>query len=153
MVIKVFVSGCYDILHAGHIEFFKEARAVGENFNGRKQGEKVELIVSFASDDVLKKYKNRTSALPDEHKKVVLESIRYIDKVYSSTNPDNVLIDFQDAFLQEKPNFLVVTADDKCSSEKKLLCEKVGAKYVVLPKTPPKFEPISTTQIRERILK
>lgn len=26
---KVFVSGCYDIVHAGHIQFFEEARALG----------------------------------------------------------------------------------------------------------------------------
>ena len=26
----VFVSGCYDILHAGHLQFFSEARALGE---------------------------------------------------------------------------------------------------------------------------
>ena len=35
---KVFVSGCYDILHAGHLQFFEEARALGDY-----------LIVSFAS--------------------------------------------------------------------------------------------------------
>lgn len=39
---KVFVSGCYDIMHAGHLQFFSEARALGDF-----------LIVSFASDDVL----------------------------------------------------------------------------------------------------
>ena len=26
---KVFVSGCYDILHAGHLQLFEEARALG----------------------------------------------------------------------------------------------------------------------------
>ena len=28
-MIKVFVSGWYDILHAGHLQFFREARALG----------------------------------------------------------------------------------------------------------------------------
>lgn len=28
---KVFISGCYDILHGGHIQFFKEARALGDH--------------------------------------------------------------------------------------------------------------------------
>ena len=40
-VVKVFVSGCYDILHAGHLQFFREARALG--------GENAHLTVSFAS--------------------------------------------------------------------------------------------------------
>jgi hypothetical protein len=30
---------------------------------------------------------------------------------------------------------------------KRALCEEVGAEYVVLPKTPPKFEPVSTSSI------
>lgn len=29
MAKKVFVSGCYDLLHSGHIEFFKEAAEDG----------------------------------------------------------------------------------------------------------------------------
>ena len=28
---KIFVSGCYDIIHAGHIQFFNEAKALGEH--------------------------------------------------------------------------------------------------------------------------
>jgi len=153
MVIKVFVSGCYDLIHAGHVEFFKEARAFAENSPSRKPNEKIELIVSFASDKVLKKYKGRTSALPQTHKKALLEAIRHVDRVYSSTNPSNPVLDFKNAFLKEKPNFLVVTADDRFGDQKRALCAKVGAKYVQLPKTPPKFPPISTTEIRQRILK
>ena len=30
-MIKVFVSGCYDIVHAGHVQFFSEARALGDH--------------------------------------------------------------------------------------------------------------------------
>lgn len=39
MATKIFVSGFYDIIHAGHIQFFREARSLGDF-----------LIVSFASD-------------------------------------------------------------------------------------------------------
>ena len=67
---KVFVSGCYDIIHAGHVEFFNQAKALGDY-----------LIVCFASDEVLLKYKGRKSALPEEHKKFVLENIKAVDKV------------------------------------------------------------------------
>ena len=38
--IHVFVSGCYDILHAGHIQFLREARALGD-----------ELTVCLAATD------------------------------------------------------------------------------------------------------
>ena len=28
---RVFVSGCYDVLHGGHLEFFTQARALGDH--------------------------------------------------------------------------------------------------------------------------
>jgi cytidyltransferase-like protein len=138
-MIKVFVSGCYDIIHGGHVEFFKQARALGDY-----------LIVSFASDEVLEKYKGRKSALPMPHKKFLLESIKYVDEVLPSSNPENPILDFKDNFLRIKPQILAVTEDDKFAKEKKELCALVGAKYVVLPKSLT-FEKISTTELRKRI--
>lgn len=41
----VFVSGCYDIIHGGHVEFWEQAKAAG--------GPNSYLVVSFASDAVL----------------------------------------------------------------------------------------------------
>ena len=31
---KVFVSGCYDLLHSGHVEFFRQASQFGELYVG-----------------------------------------------------------------------------------------------------------------------
>ena len=136
---KVFVSGCYDIVHAGHIQFFEEARALGDY-----------LIVSFASEPVLWHHKQRKPSIPDEHKKVLLESLRMVDKVILGTGMKKGL-DFEEEFLQEKPDILAVTEDDLYSDIKKELCARVGANYVVLPKTPPKFTPVSTTMLVNRI--
>lgn len=137
---KVFVSGCYDIIHAGHIEFFNQAKALGDY-----------LIVSFASDEVLLKYKQRISSLPQEHKKFILENLKPVDKVYSSTNPEDPIFDFKDAFIKEKANILASTIDDKHAKEKKVFCKEHNAEYIQLPKTLG-FKPISTTEIRKRIL-
>lgn len=136
---KVFVSGCYDILHAGHVEFFKQAKALGDY-----------LIVSFASDTVLQKYKGRKSALPEKHKRYLLESISMVDEVVMGENLDDPIFDFKDVFIKLKPDILVSTEDDKYSKEKSKFCKKYGAKYVQLPKTL-SFEKISTTEIRNRL--
>ena len=136
---KVFVSGCYDIVHAGHIQFFEEARALGDY-----------LIVSFASEPVLWHHKQRKPSIPDEHKKVLLESLRMVDKVILGTGMRKGL-DFEEEFLAEKPDILAVTEDDLYGAVKKELCSRVGARYVVLPKTPPKFTPVSTTMLVNRI--
>jgi len=136
---KVFISGCYDILHAGHVEFFKQAKGLGDY-----------LIVSFASDKVLEKYKGRKSVLPEEHKKYLLESISVVDEVVMGTNLDDPIFDFKEEFIRTKPQILASTEDDKYSKEKKEFCKKYGAEYIQLPKTLG-FEKISTTQLRDRI--
>lgn len=131
----VFVSGCYDILHAGHIQFFGEARALGN-----------ELTVCFASSEVLWTHKRRRSSLPDEHKAVILASLSMVDRVVMGEGK-TIGLDFEDHFLRLKPDILAVTLDDQYGDLKRELCRRVGAKYCVLPKTVPKATPISTTQL------
>lgn len=134
-MIKVFVSGCYDILHAGHLQFFEEARSLGDY-----------LIVSFASSEVLWNHKHRKPSIPDEHKQVLLQNLRMVDEVVI-TNGCKEGLDFEDDFLKIRPDILVVTEDDKYGDLKRDLCKKIGALYKVLPKTPPKFNPISSSSI------
>jgi cytidyltransferase-like protein len=132
---KVFVSGCYDILHAGHVQFFTEARALGDH-----------LTVCFASAEVLWRHKGRKSSLPDEHKRVLLESLRMVDAVVIGNGPVEGM-DFEEHFLELRPDVLAVTEDDKYTAAKLALCASVGARYELLPKTPPRFAPVSTTQL------
>lgn len=132
---KVFVSGCYDILHAGHLQFFEEARALGDY-----------LIVSFASAEVLWHHKRRKPSIPDDHKQVLLQGLRLIDEVVI-TGGHKEGLDFEEDFLRLRPDFLIVTEDDKYADVKRELCRQVGAQYTVLPKTPPRFAPVSTSSI------
>lgn len=132
---RVFVSGCYDILHAGHVQFFEEARALGDY-----------LIVSFASTDVLWAHKQRKPSIPDQHKKVLLESMRCVDEVVIGDG-SALGLDFLDVFRTLKPEVLAVTEDDGYSDLKRDLCKETGTEYAVLPKTPPRFEPVSTSSI------
>ncbi len=132
---RVFVSGCYDIVHAGHVQFFEEARALGGH-----------LTVCFASADVLWRHKRRRSSLPDDHKRAVLAALRMVDEVVVGTGLEPG-IDFREHFLRLRPDILAVTEDDKYAALKRALCAEVGAEYVVLPKTPPKCAPVSTTGI------
>lgn len=137
---KIFVSGTYDILHAGHIQFFKEAKALGDY-----------LVVSFCSSKNLELYKGRKGSLPDDNKKILLEAICYIDKVVIG-NDDGGIWDFVPKFLLEKPDILVITVDDKYIDEKKKFCEEHNVKFVILPKTLPDATPTCTSDIIKRIL-
>jgi cytidyltransferase-like protein len=132
---KIFVSGCYDILHAGHIQFFTEAKALGDH-----------LTVCFASDEVLWKHKKRRPSIPEQHKKALIQALDMVDDVVIGANME-IGMDFKDHFLNIKPDILAVTEDDQYAEKKRKLCSRTGIKYYVLPKTPPKFEPVSTTTL------
>jgi len=134
-MIKVYVSGFYDIVHAGHLQFFREARALGDH-----------LTVSFASSEVLWRERQRRSSLPDEHKRALIASLGPVDDVVIGTGLEEGL-EFKEHFLSLRPHILAVTEDDRYAAAKQALCAQVGARYVVLPKTPPQFPAISTTEI------
>lgn len=132
---RVFVSGYYDIIHAGHLQFFEEARALGDH-----------LTVSFAAEEILWDQKERRPSVPDDHKKVLLEGLRMVDEVVIGASPDEGL-EFREHFLRIRPDLLVVTDDDKYGAVKKELCAQIGARYLVLPKSPPRFEAVSSSSI------
>jgi len=138
-MVRVFVSGCYDILHAGHLQFFEEARALGDH-----------LTVSFANEEILWKHKERRPSLPDDHKAALLASLEMVDEVVAGNGTAKGL-DFEPVFRRLKPDILAVTEDDQYGALKEALCAEVGCRYLRLPKTPPKFAPISTTAIVNRI--
>jgi cytidyltransferase-like protein len=135
---KVFVSGCYDALHGGHLEFFRQAKALGDH-----------LTVCVPSDDVLLMYKKRLPWIPLDHKRSILSALEPVDEVIVGSDLDPAL-NFRSEFLRIKPAILAVTQDDKFGVVKRALCAEVGASYVSLPKSLG-YQPISTTEIRNRV--
>ena len=135
---KVFVSGCYDILHGGHVEFFTQARALGDY-----------LIVCLPNDEVLFQHKKRRPFIPLEHKIHLIRALRMVDEVVVGDDLD-LGLNFKSAFLKVKPQVLAVTEDDRFEQKKRDLCRKVGTEYVCLPKSLD-YQKISTTEIFERL--
>ena len=122
IVKKVFVSGCYDILHAGHVQFFEDARALGGH-----------LTVCFASDQVLLLLKKRRSSMPEDNKRALLSSLRSVDDVVSSSDLDPVF-DFKTHIDRIRPDIIAITEDDKNAERKRAFCAERGIELVVLPK-------------------
>lgn len=67
----VFTNGCFDILHAGHVEYLEKSKALG-----------VKLIVGINSDESVRRLKGPSRPINNqEDRKKVLEALRCVDKV------------------------------------------------------------------------
>ena len=66
---RVITYGTFDVLHYGHVNLLKRARALGDY-----------LIVVLSSDE-FNKIKNKTSYYTYEQRKMILEACRYVDLV------------------------------------------------------------------------
>ncbi len=135
----VFVSGAFNLLHAGHIQFFTDARALGDR-----------LVVSFPPADLLWSLYGMKSALADDDKFALLNALSMVDEVIPSTDEDREL-SFRSAFLQAKPDVLAVTTDDRFKDAKAAFCREQGVKFVVLEKTLPAHMQTTSRQVLERI--
>ena len=118
---KVFVSGCYDLLHSGHVEFFKQASQFGD------------LYVGIGSDATYLEYKHRKPMFPQEERLFMVRNIKAVKEAY--INEGRGVIDFLPTLDLVKPDIFVVNAEGG-SETKRQLCEERGIQYIELQRTP-----------------
>ncbi|MDQ0185713.1 glycerol-3-phosphate cytidylyltransferase [Cytobacillus sp. FSL W7-1323] len=78
---KVLTYGTFDLLHWGHINLLKRAKDLGDH-----------LTVAISSDE-FNKIKGKEAYHSFENRKMILESIRYVDKVIAEDNWDQKVQD------------------------------------------------------------
>ena len=118
---KVFVSGCYDLLHSGHVEFFRQAAELGD------------LYVGIGSDATVLHYKNHKTLYPEQERLFMVKSIKYVKDAF--INQGDGVMDFIPTVEAIKPDIFVVNADGS-TPEKEQFCRDRGIEYVVLQRTP-----------------
>lgn len=121
MARRVFVSGCYDLLHSGHVEFFKQAAAYGD------------LYVGIGSDATYLGYKHRKTVYNEQERLFMVKAVRYVKDAY--INAGSGVMDFVPTLDIVKPDVFVVNEDGACE-EKRLECERRGIEYIVLKREP-----------------
>jgi rfaE bifunctional protein nucleotidyltransferase chain/domain len=125
---KIWTNGCFDILHVGHIEMLKFARSLGDS-----------LFVGIDSDSRVKDLKGNGRPINNEKdRKKLLESIRFVDKVFifnTKEEMEQILIDQKIDLIVVGDEYKngIVTGSDIC---KVSFFEKIPG--------------ISTTKILER---
>ena len=136
---KVFVSGAFNVLHAGHVRFCEDAKALGDY-----------LIVSYPSADLLWTLYDKKSVLDDADKRAVISSLQMVDEVVESTDND-VALSFRSALLAAAPQVLAVTTDDQYIEQKRQFCEEHGVEFVILEKNQPADGQVTSSQVLSRI--
>ena len=133
MMKKVFVSGCFDMLHSGHVAFIKKAAELGD------------VYVGIGSDKTITDLKGRPPINCEAERLYMIESLK--DVKSASINSGNGILDFEKDIIELKPDILYVNTDGH-SPLKEQLCKKYNIKYVVNNRTPHDcFKPRSTSAI------
>jgi cytidyltransferase-like protein len=133
---KVFVSGCFDMLHSGHIAFLEEAASHGD------------VYVGLGSDKTIFKLKNRRTTYDENERLYMMKSVKFIKDAW--INKGSGYIDFLEELKELKPDIFFVN-DDGDGSSKIQLCKDLGIDYVVSKRIPKEGLPQrSTTSLKEK---
>lgn len=128
---RVITYGTFDLLHYGHINLLKRAKALGDY-----------LVVVVSTDEFVEKEKHKTCYFNYEQRKGLLESIRFVDLVIPEESWQQKISDIKDYHIDT-----FVMGDDWKGKFDYLRDE--GVEVIYLPRTPE----ISTTQIKEDLHK
>jgi cytidyltransferase-like protein len=132
---KVFVSGCFDILHSGHIAFLKEAAQFGD------------LYVGLGSDNTIQELKGRRTINSEDERRYMLEALSCVHNV--KINNGNGILDFLGDMRSLKPDIFIVNEDGH-TPDKEVICRDMGIEYKVLKRIPYANLPVrSTTSLRK----
>ena len=134
---SVLVTGSFDLLHSGHIEFLRQASQYGK------------LFVGIGSDASIAELKNRPTIFTQEERLFMIRAIKYVEDAWINKGMGN--IDFAED-IRSHNTFIdtLVVNEDQDFMEKRWFCGDEGIRYVVLKRVPHPGLPerSSTTQRR-----
>ena len=134
-MIRVFISGCWDMLHSGHLELLEFARSQGDH-----------LTVSVASDATLRALK-REPVIGEHDRCLLVAALRCVDRAFIARGEPS----FRDCFpyvRNLRPEVWVIDANDRHRGEKEALARETGTR-IVLNHRPE--HGLTTTGIIERV--
>lgn len=112
-----FVSGCFDVLHAGHVEFLQQAAKFGR------------LHVAVCSDRTVAGIEGRRPAYTEQERAFMVGALACVHSAFVSKGRGAV--DFENELRALRPGVFVVN-EDESSAAKRDLCADLGIDYRVL---------------------
>ena len=116
---RVFCSGCFDLLHSGHVAFFREAAQLGD------------VYVSVGNDANVTALKKKPM-FPEDERVYMVQAIRWVHTAFVAQGMGH---DQEPDLEFVQPDIFFVNEDgDK--DIKREQCAKLGIQYVVASRTP-----------------
>jgi len=121
---RVLAGGCFDILHYGHLQFFKASREKGDS-----------LILLLESDLFITKQKKRSPFHSQQERSELLASICYVDVVI---NLSRIFLhsDYAEIIKKIHPEIISITEGDSFEKIKKEHATSYRANLVSFPRFP-----------------
>lgn len=133
-MILVYIPGCFDLLHIGHVAALEQAKRLGDK-----------LAVGVPSDEVVRRDKGEFPAIPLSHRIAMLYSLRCVDMVVPYFE-----FEFVSSLEMIRPQVLAVGepwggANRHIDAE--LWADRNNCRFERIDRSPEE----STTKIKERI--
>lgn len=129
---RILTVGVYDLLHNGHVELFRRAKALGEN-----------LIVAVQDSEYILKYKPDSKVLYTTSERLLLvNSIKYVDETI-------IYKDVEEIVKQVEFDVLVTGPDQIHQGFKNAIdwCHKNGKQHIIIGRT----EGVSSSELKSQI--
>ena len=117
----VFVSGCFDGMHSGHVNFLQMAAERGR------------VVVCVATDRAIINLKGQQPLLPQAERVYLVTHVKGVSQVVYSD--DTGILNMRRRVEELRPNIWMVTRDADLA-EKRQLCEILNIKYEVVERIP-----------------
>lgn len=121
MTQRVFVSGVFDLLHSGHVAFFKQAAAYGQ------------LTVAVGSDRTVYELRGHRPVNPEAERLFMVEAVKYVSDAFISSGSG--VLDFEPELRAHRPDRFIVTEEANIPAKRRL-CADLGIEYQVLKREP-----------------
>jgi cytidyltransferase-like protein len=131
----VMVSGCFDLLHSGHIAFLEQASAYGQ------------LHVAIGSDRTVRDLKGRPPITSEQERLYMMRSLKCVHDAFISTGSG--VMDFLPELQRLRPDIFFLNKDGDTPSKRQAV-EAEGVRYVVAERIPQQnMAPRSSTALRQ----
>lgn len=135
MLTIVYIPGCWDLLHVGHLAMLERAKAMGDR-----------LVVGVADDLVVEEDKGKEPIIGETERVRMLQALKCVDVAITYH-----ALEFLSHLEMIHPNVMVVGStwgNQRRHNEAELWCAENDCNFVLLPYT----EGVSTSLIKGKIL-